>query len=372
MYDMYFAQPADLKFTELYMESLKDISPDSPAHIDWLYSLRAMAGLDTVAHLYNFPNTKERYKIKDIMEAIPSLDLDDATSRKYRSNGLYREYITVDNVPILTIIATVTRGECSISLIGCEKHLEHVRTTMEEIFTVPKSIKISKLTGFSDSGPVINTEEFIENDPNMYFANGEFYPFLNDGIPLDFDQLAKDYMESKASVMLLIGPPGTGKSTFIRTLIFKLQMKNNIVVLGDNTIMDPNFTNFIHNTSADTLINIEDADNLCLPRTSGSGNYQMSSLLNFADGIVSVGSKVIIATNLSTLNKVDPALIRDGRAFKVMEFKELTPDEANNARASIGLDPVEDYGRETITLASALNWTSIKTVNPVANKVGFV
>ena len=61
----------------------------------------------------------------------------------------------------------------------------------------------------------------------------------------------------------------------------------------------------------------------------------------------------MIATNLPTVDKFDAGLTRGGRHYKTLTFKELTPTEANAARAAIGLEPLEFT--KPVALGSALN-----------------
>jgi ATP-dependent 26S proteasome regulatory subunit len=87
------------------------------------------------------------------------------------------------------------------------------------------------------------------------------------------------------------------------------------------------------------------------------GNSTMSALLNATSGIIPTNVKIIISTNLTSLNKVDQALLRPGRTFKVLQFKNLNVEQAVNVRSSMNLEPVDfsTAGKE-ISLAEAINW----------------
>lgn len=81
--------------------------------------------------------------------------------------------------------------------------------------------------------------------------------------------------------------------------------------------------------------------------------------------------KIIFPTNLPNLRVVDEALLRPGRAFKVIEFKRLSYDEANTARAAINLpNIVSKDTTDTYTLAEALNYTEGISV-PTTTRLGF-
>lgn len=360
----------DLEFLKAYHTSLVDIDPDSPRHIDWLYSLRAQVGLDTSADIYEFPNTKGRYVIEDIIRCLPVIT-EHTSKRVYSSPALYRAYYIQDGVPLACVVVTRAESNCTVSAIGDATVVSSVIESIKANFVIPNTITITNLFGFTEHGPATRVSEVRSDDPRIYLSSPEFYPTIknDDGSMLDFDQLAKDFNKSRSSLMILIGPPGTGKTTFLRTLMWKMGKDNNVSAMGENTILDPSFMGFLHQTEDSTLITVEDADKLCAPRSDD--NIAMSSLLGFCDGVDISDQKIIISTNLAGLNKVDPALIRDGRAFKVIEFGYLTPEQGNDARVAIGLPVIDLEGHKQLTLAKALNAKEGLVGNRTATPVGF-
>ena len=147
-----------------------------------------------------------------------------------------------------------------------------------------------------------------------------YYPFL--GKPVK--ELAKDFFASTASVLLLIGEPGTGKSTLLRSLIMESTSRAGLV-FGSNATTDNNFMNFFLQTNLQDLY-IEDADVILAPRNDG--NSMMAEMLNGTDGVMGGSRKLIISTNLSSINKVDKALLRDGRCYAVLNFRKLSYQES--------------------------------------------
>ena len=147
------------------------------------------------------------------------------------------------------------------------------------------------------------------------------YPWLN----RPFHDYIQNYLDSEASVLILIGPPGTGKTTFIKNIIH--QSGGNAKVAYDEKVLsgDDFFAMFID--GEDDILVMEDADSFLASRQDG--NTMMHKFLNVSDGLISsVGKKMIFSTNLPNINDIDPALLRTGRCFDTMQFRALTRKEA--------------------------------------------
>jgi len=158
----------------------------------------------------------------------------------------------------------------------------------------------------------------------------EFYPFIP-----EMNSYIDRFFESDENVLIFTGEPGTGKSTFIRHLIY--HSKQTPIVAYDERVMsiDKFFIDFI--TGSRDLMILEDADLLLKSRLE-SGNKIMSKILNMADGIIDTSKKKFIFTaNINNTRDIDEALIRPGRCFDIKKFRPLTFDEANNAAEKAGI-----------------------------------
>jgi hypothetical protein len=155
----------------------------------------------------------------------------------------------------------------------------------------------------------------------------EAYPTLAGGVQAFVDS----YIASPDAVLILLGPPGGGKTRLVREILCAITRRKGrnaeIMYTTDKRAMasDQMFVDFV--TSAYEGLVIEDTDHLLKARTSG--NEDMHRFLSIADGIARAqGRKIIFTTNLPNVTDVDPALTRPGRCHAVVTLRSLTPDEA--------------------------------------------
>ena len=177
----------------------------------------------------------------------------------------------------------------------------------------------------------------------------EFYPWLG-ADPLKYFE---DYLDSDAPLLFLSGPPGTGKTSFLRSMMCKLKLSTYVgydIKLFEN---DEMFISFITSDHVALLV-MEDAETLVLPRDKG-GNNMMSRFLNVSDGLIKFpNKKIIFTTNESNFEQIDQALVRPGRCYDFVEFRKLTPDEAYAATVVAGLPPPRRDGKSH-TIAELFN-----------------
>lgn len=206
----------------------------------------------------------------------------------------------------------------------------------------------------------INSHVFDLNTQNK--AVEEFYPWLEGKSLKDFYE---DYAANSASIMLLMGAAGTGKTTLIRNFIS--HMKQSAMFTFDEQVMksDEFFVNFLSSDEKNILI-IEDADLLITSREN-AGNRIISKFLNVSEGLIKLNNKkIIFSTNLTKLRDVDEALIRPGRCYDVIKFDSLTLDQANKVALKCGVEPLTED--KEYTIAEIFNRNKI---NHIKHKLGF-
>ena len=252
---------------------------------------------------------------------------------------------------------TVNSNLVEVKLFGSKEYVQKIYNQLSEVFDVaPCYIEwVHGSNGESVTIPLLPEKLPIS----------EMYPFLDgETIGEYYDR----FLESSASIILLIGPPGTGKTTFIRGLLH--HAGKNAIVTYDDKILDRDyiFARFIED-DMDVMV-IEDADNFLKSRADG--NTMMHRFLNVGDGLISMkGKKLIFSTNLPSVSDVDDALIRPGRCFDIVNFENYSKEQAVALSKQLGLEFTPKQTGDTYSLAEIFH--KQKNANPKQKrKMGFV
>lgn len=252
-----------------------------------------------------------------------------------------------DNSPVSVVSVGIRSTYLEISITGLESMVKQVVGCIENTGRTKKQPIVSRIHKNSYGFDTIElTLPAVKNVENI----SSFYPFV-DQTP---EEMWKDFSESASNVLLFIGPPGVGKTNYIRRMIDARGYEDEVhLVDNEALLMDPDLMGYVQSDASMNLLITEDADRFVAKRQDE--NISMVGLLNASAGIAGGRIKFIISTNLPNLNEVDEALVRPGRCHKVVQFRKLNPEEALLARKSVGLSNEGITFTGQVTLAEALN-----------------
>lgn len=169
-----------------------------------------------------------------------------------------------------------------------------------------------------------------------------------------YDHVVNEFSKKEPYGRLAVfnGPPGTGKTYLLRSLIG--QMKDCLVVLLPSKLVgeidSPSLITLLAEEKSEygffdphgdgkqslpILFIIEDADACLVPRESDNV-LTISSLLNYTDGILGtmLDLRVVATTNQERI-QFDEALMRPGRLCRHVTVDELSPERATEIHARL-------------------------------------
>lgn len=263
----------------------------------------------------------------------------------------------IDSKEVSFLDYSVSSNSVTIKLYGDKDWVEKIHRELLDNFTIAKC-QIEWI--YSSDGSSINIPLLGDKLPIS-----EMYPFLeNESVEEYYDR----YLASDASILLLIGPPGTGKTTFIRGLLH--HTGKNAIVTYDEAILQKDyvFSRFIEDDVS--VMVLEDSDNFLKPRNDG--NSMMHRFLNVGDGLITVkGKKLIFSTNLPSIKNIDPALVRPGRCFDIVNFSNYTEKQAKALAEKLGIKFTQKENQKDYSLAEIFHQQrSAAKVN--THKFGFI
>jgi len=165
----------------------------------------------------------------------------------------------------------------------------------------------------------------------------------------DFLQWEHSWIErlrqKRSGVSILFGPPGCGKTSYLRGLMSRLTSGFEFYYIPPSAfelLTSSSFVGFWAEAENQAkgkqrIAIMEDAEELLLPRDEGSRD-KVSNLLNIGDGFLGEFLKIhAIATANSPAQQLDEALLRPGRLVGTREFRRLSRQEAQRLAQAKGL-----------------------------------
>lgn len=161
-----------------------------------------------------------------------------------------------------------------------------------------------------------------------------------DAVVQAFDAIVEEYRkpEPAGRLVLVEGPPGTGKTRFVRGLMGACGLPVLLLPAKDIGMLEQASALSslrqwvvearIVESRRGALVVVEDADSLLVPRQSDNISA-LSALLNMSDGILGdVANLRIVVTTNAKKGEVDSAILREGRLLRHVRIGLLSPDQA--------------------------------------------
>ena len=199
-------------------------------------------------------------------------------------------------------------------------------------FTKREKVDMHKISVIIQKGQSLELVELKNKKPKLNIARN-----YNEDLVLLHKMLVRNLKRKNESGLFLFhGLPGTGKSTYIRYLMHCFNKRVIFLTPKIAGSMDtPELLNLLLENQNSILV-IEDAEDLLQSRDAGENPY-ISMLLNITDGLLgnNLGIKIICTFN-GHFNKIDSALLRKGRLIAKYEFKALNIAKAQALSVSLG------------------------------------
>lgn len=258
-------------------------------------------------------------------------------------------WITMYNDFFVEGIFKLTKKPCKeknllashINIFYNKKHSEEVQKIYDDIKVIsiyenPKKLNHINLV-VKNPDLALSSFEIKKTDINFDLMYNEGFENINNIVVERLNQ------EKSKGIIIFHGSPGTGKTSYIRFLLSKLNKR--VIYIPPNLtniISDPSFLTFLTQIQ-DSILVIEDAENIIKDRNDADmSNQAVSNILNLTDGILSdVLNIQVICTFNTSIDNIDKALLRPGRLICEYEFKSLSVDRARKLAESIGIDGVE-------------------------------
>lgn len=306
------------------------------------------------------------FKSQELEVIFKNWNTEDAKNADFSKDFPYQYFLKNDTQKLL-IWLTLEQDELNVEFYydnankTLEKWVIDTNHTLRTTFGLDRTpvFKVLSRNNHSFFTEDVRTDDFECNIQAMY----------NDDFSIVNDTIEASLVVEKAGLILLHGVPGTGKTSYIKSLITKYRKKSFIFIQNEfvNELLHPDFISFLLKNQNSILI-IEDAEKVLTSREQKNESSVVSTILQLTDGLFSdyLNIKIICTFNTS-INKIDTALLRKGRMIAYYEFKALAQEKANKLLSDLNHEEVTT----DMTLADIFNYQNKNFRQTGNTKIGF-
>ncbi len=274
------------------------------------------------SHKFNFFYCKK----ENLEDFLSSIEL----NYNFHRTGIYNGYVIEDNF-ILDIQYFFTLDDSFAYVVyvlaktnvDCNEVIFNLISKVDKYLVNKKMLRYDVIQ-YRDSDSL---SSFFTTDDTFKDFEPKAFPYVK-----DIDSYINSFLNSNASLLILQGDPGTGKTTFLKYILSLMQDKKDdelsIVYSFDENIFYSNeFFKRVQLNDFDVLV-LEDFNSIMHKNQEAENINPLNKFLSVCEGVIARKKKIIITTNIDSINQLYPALIRPGRCFDVLKFRALSNQES--------------------------------------------
>lgn len=214
---------------------------------------------------------------------------------------------------------------------GVSVYFRYTESTKDALLNVFKYfIPINKKKKSYDIGYILNSSHGLY----VKYINGSlkydlsYEKHFNDGFKEFADDVYLAISQRKNGLYILHGDPGTGKTSFIKSLAKDSRRKFiYIPTQMSDALSSPDLLPLLIDEE-DAVLVLEDCSKELITREQNYSPASVTNLLNLTDGFFAdFLNFTVIATVNMDIGKIDPALLRAGRCLGHYKFEKLSVDK---------------------------------------------
>jgi hypothetical protein len=289
---------------------------------------RAFRTKETLTRYYNAGSVKPGSAIEEVLAELTKLGGHMVRQQISNRHANHEWMYTWDDTGVVVEYWSKNRG-INVTVVSLNKAVSvPLHTYFDSIITRSQTKGRVYVVVSSTNGPRLQEMGVAGED----FIPSNYRPETVKQYKHVIDDLNKS--DPCGRIVLLDGPPGTGKTHMVRAILNEVSRGTFILVPSNfiGQLGDPSFLNVLigeQRKGCPMILILEDADEALVNRKEGNSSA-ISALLNFSDGIFGtlLDMRLICTTNVE-INNLDPAVTRDGRLCTRLEIGLLDTEMAN-------------------------------------------